>query len=330
MGERGILDLIISRLPGLSLREKSVLCGSFAAQNDLLGAAKEDIEKIIGRRISGKWNMQQAGELAQKDAGTARLRGINWVSRYDDLYPPLLKEIYDPPPVLFFKGNLPDPSRPLAAIVGTRKPSPAAMQQAFVLARDLARGGISVVSGLALGIDAMAHRGNIEGGIATFAVLGSSVDEVYPAANRQLAGRVLDCGGALISEYPPGTSPRKWTFPARNRIISGISRGTLIIEAPQKSGALITAGFALEHNRDVWVASEGVADGAPARIDRRGTQRLAEEGAQVVYSACGILKTWGMETAVLEKAGFHAEPETSRDAVLSKASSLAGSLGIKL
>jgi DNA processing protein len=203
-----------------------------------------------------------------------------------------LREIYDPPAVLFYRGSLPNPEKPLAAVVGTRRPSPQAAAQAFDISRDLGLKGISVVSGLALGIDAMAHRGNLEGGACTFAILGSGADEVYPRANRVLARRILETGGGLISEYPPGTGPFKWNFPARNRIISGIARGVLIVEAPESSGALITARFAEEQNRDLWVASAGIA---VSPYDRRGAMKLADNGSGIISCARDILKEWNME-----------------------------------
>jgi DNA processing protein len=203
----------------------------------------------------------------------------------------LLRESWDPPALLFFLGRLPDSEKPLAAVVGTRRPSGPAAAQAYQIGRDLALGGVPVVSGLALGIDAMAHRGNLEGGAPTIAVLGSGLDFVYPASNRSLARRILGNGGLLLSEYPPGTGPFKWNFPARNRIIAGLSRGVVIVEAPEKSGALITFRFALEQNRDVWIASAGAA--SPLG---KGTARLAEDGARVIGSGRDILEEWGMES----------------------------------
>lgn len=296
MDERGLLDLIIVRLPGLSALEKIRLYDVPGGESGLVHMTKPDLERIIGRSLKEFWNIDRILALAERDAKTAALRGINWVSWTSGAYPPLLREIYDPPPVLFFRGRLPNPERPLAAIVGTRRPSPEATTQAYDIARDLGRRGVSVVSGLALGIDAMAHRGNLEGGSPTFAVLGSGADEVYPAGNRTLAKRILETGGALLSEYPPGMGPRKWNFPARNRIISGLSRGVLVIEAPERSGALITAHFALDHGRELWVASIGAAAApAPAGYDRRGTEKLVGEGAQVIQSAGEILGEWNLE-----------------------------------
>jgi DNA processing protein len=182
----------------------------------------------------------------------------------------------------------------MAAMVGTRRPRGAALRAAFEIGRDLGRLGVSVVSGLALGIDAASHRGNLEGGAGTYAVLGSGADEIYPASNRPLARRILETGGGILSEYPPGTAPRKWHFPARNRIISALARGTLIVEAPAKSGALITARFALEQGRDLWVAAAGLAS--------EGAARLAEDGAGIVYSAADIARDWGLEPAAEDRA----------------------------
>jgi DNA processing protein len=165
--------------------------------------------------------------------------------------------------------------------------------QAFEMGRDFARAGVPVVSGLALGIDAFSHRGNLEGGGATVAVLGSGLDMVYPASNRGLARRILEQGGALLSEYPPGTRPAKWNFPARNRIIACLARAVVIVEAPEKSGALITADFALQMGRDLFVASAGTAS-----VKGGGTRSLAEDGAKVVSGAGSILRDWGLEAAV--------------------------------
>jgi DNA processing protein len=327
MAERGLLDLIISCLPDLSYREKITLCESLGDESDLLQSSRSGIEALIGRALNAQ-DVDSSRRAAEQAAGKARSRGINMVAWQSPLYPPLLREIYDPPVLLFFRGKLPDPQSPLVAVVGTRKPSPASSAQAFDIARGLGWGGISVVSGLAIGIDACAHRGNMEGGSPTVAVLGSGVDEVYPSSNRVLARRILETGGALISEYPPGMGPRKWTFPARNRIISGLSRGVLIVEAPQKSGALITAGFALDQNRDLWTASSGVEQ-IPSEqrkqekrfgfFDKRGTSKLAEDGAVIINTASDILEAWNIQV-----------PEPLPDGGPALAASLAASLGIKL
>ena len=288
MDQIGLLDIMISRLPGLSFQERILLCETFSGESDFVRTSKTDIELIIQRGLVDYWDINIIRALAEKDEKTARLRGINTVCWNSPAYPPLLREIYDPPPLLYFRGTLPNPEVPLVAIVGTRKPGPGAAAQTYSIAKGLGCGGLSVVSGLAIGIDAMAHRGNIDGGASTIAVLGSGADEIYPSSNRPLARRVLETGGTLLTEYPPGTGPRKWNFPARNRIISGLSRGVLIAEAPQKSGALITARFALEQGRELWVTSAGIAS--------EGIKKLAGEGAPVINSAADIFKAWNMET----------------------------------
>lgn len=297
MDDRGLLDLVIRRIPGLSPGDRLRLCRQFNREGELSALSRRDLEEVLGRSLSGPlWNMEGVQAQAERDAALARMRGIGYVSYTSPLYPPLLREILDPPALLFFRGVLPDPERPLAAVVGTRKPSGAAMAQAYDIARDLGRGGLAVVSGLALGIDALAHRGNLDGGAPTAAVLGSGLDKIYPASNRMLARRILEEGGVLFSEYPPGTGPMKWHFPARNRIISGLARWTIVVEAPARSGALITGHFALEQGRDLWVASSGIGSQRGA-----GTRKFAEDGAGILTGASEILEEWMTGT---EAPGF--------------------------
>jgi len=212
--------------------------------------------------------------------------------------PPLLTAIADPPPELYYLGRLPDPDRPAVAIVGTRRPTPAALAQAYNLGRGFARAGVAVVSGLALGIDAMAHRGCVDAGGVTVAVLGSGIDNIVPVANRKLARRILELGGAVISEFPAGARIYKSNFPRRNRIISGFARGTIIVEAPEKSGALHTARFALEQGRDLWAGKAGV-DSAKGE----GLRKLVEDGCGVVGAASEILKEWKIQTEVRDYGG---------------------------
>lgn len=289
---RGLLDLMISLLTGISPREKIIMLNSFCHEEELYLETNSYIEEILNRRIDENWDMLEFRNKADRIDTICRMRSIKWVSWTSACYPPLLREIYDPPAVLYYKGELPNPEKPLLGMVGTRKPSPEASAQAFKLAYGAGLGGISVISGLALGIDAMSHRGNLAGTAKGYAVLGSGLDEIYPSSNRSLAKLILDSGGALISEYPPGTRPAKWNFPARNRIISALSRGVLIVEAPQKSGALITANFALEHGKDLWAASAGVQESA--LYDRSGTIKLAQDGAEIIYSSQDIFDKWNI------------------------------------
>ena len=316
MDNRGLLDLMISLLPassrtkpggasnaggiaaGIKLTEKIKLINAFEREEDLFLQSKNDIEKIINRRLNTFWDASDIQDRAGRIDTVCKMRGIKWVSWASPEYPPLLREIYDPPSVIYYRGNLPNPNKPLLGMVGTRKPSQAASEQAYKIAGNIGRAGVSVISGLALGIDAMSHRGNLISSAAGYAVLGCGIDEIYPSSNRPLAKRILDSGGALISEYPPGVRPCKWTFPARNRIISALSRSVIIVEAPKKSGALITASFALEHGKDLWVASCGVQEGA---FDRSGTIKLADDGAEIIYSAIDVLEKWNYEIENVKK-----------------------------
>ncbi|MDR2596202.1 MAG: DNA-processing protein DprA [Treponema sp.] len=294
MNERGLLDLIISLMPGLAAKEKIRILNLFKCEEDILILSKEHIEEMLKRKINKNWDINDIRDKADRIDTICKIRSIKWVSYINVSYPPLLREIYDPPTVIFYKGILPDPEKPLLGMAGTRKPSPEGSAQAYKLAFESGKAGISVISGLALGIDSMAHRGNLASGVPGYAVLGSGVDEIFPSINRHLARQIIDSKGALISEYPPGVRPSKWSFPARNRIISALSRSVLIVEAPLKSGALITADFAHEHGKDLWTSSSGVKQGI---YDKRGTIKLAQDGAEIIYSGNDILKKWNMKVS---------------------------------
>jgi DNA processing protein len=289
MAERGLLDLAINRIPALMSREKLILCEKFDREEDFYLLSREDVGHIINRPLNRPWTMDALRSQAEKDAVLARKRGIGYVVHGDGAYPPLLREIYDPPALLFYRGALPDSERPMAAVVGTRHPTGAAAAQTYEIGRQFGRAGLPVVSGLALGIDALAHRGNIEGGAPTVAVLGCGLDRVYPVSNRDLARRIIEAGGVLLSEYAPGTEPFRWNFPARNRIIAGLARGVLVMEAPAHSGALITAQFALDLGRDLMVASSGVQSPLGA-----GIRKLVDEGARILGSAAEMFDEWGV------------------------------------
>jgi DNA processing protein len=193
-------------------------------------------------------------------------------------YPPLLEEIYDPPLILYARGNLDALKKPSVAIVGTRKPTIYGLQMAQGLGADLGYRGISVISGLARGIDAAAHRGCIEANGMTIAVLGCGIDIVYPREHRQLTQKVLQ-KGLLLTEFTPGTSPAPQNFPVRNRIISGLALGTVIVEASEYSGSLITARLAMEQNREIY--------GVPGNLTSPqsfGPNYLIKQGAKLTQT----------------------------------------------
>jgi DNA processing protein len=212
-----------------------------------------------------------------------RRMGAIAISRRDERYPPRLAEIYDPPPVLYVQGELDSPEAPAVAIVGTRGATSYGKMAAEQLARGLAGAGVTVVSGLALGVDAAAHRGALEAGGRTIAVLGNGLDRVYPSTHAQLARQIAG-QGALVTEFPLGTKPDATNFPRRNRIISGLSSGTLVVEAGERSGALITAAFAADQGRDVLAVPGSIF--SPAS---RGTNSLIRDGATPVTSAEDVL-----------------------------------------
>ncbi len=226
----------------------------------------------------------------------ATLNEIKTINIADKNYPKLLKEIKDPPEVLYFRGEiLPDEN--CFAIVGTRMCSAYGKQAALEIAGDLAEVGLTIVSGLAPGIDTFAHLATVERNKRTIAVLGTGINEesIYPKENLKLAKRILEIGGCLISEYPPGTSGSKFTFPQRNRIISGLSLGTLVIEAKQKSGALITAGLAKKQNRPIFAVP-----GPIHSSNSKGPHYLIKNGAKLVENANDILNNLNLNLLVYE------------------------------
>lgn len=205
-------------------------------------------------------------------------------------YPPLLREINAPPKTLYVRGTLPNPDLPAVAIVGTRKATKQGLSLAEETAKELARAGIVVVSGLAMGIDTAAHKGALAAKGPTIAVLGNGIDTVYPAQNERLAKKIVESGGAIISEYKPGEPSYKGNFIERNRVIAGLSLGVLVIEAPARSGAQTTARFAGEYGRDVFVFP------GPARDKHyAGSHALIRDGATLATSASDVLADLDIE-----------------------------------
>ncbi|MFH1598501.1 MAG: DNA-processing protein DprA [Patescibacteria group bacterium] len=214
---------------------------------------------------------------------------VEIVTFLEDSYPPLLKEIHSPPVVLYVKGNTDLKNKYNLAIVGTRKNSAYSQRILEQLLADLTQYFV-IVSGLALGVDAIAHQQALYHNGKTVAVLGCGLDQIYPRSNYNLAEEILDKDGSLISEYPLGTEPFKQHFPARNRLISGMSLGTLVVEAPLRSGALITAAFSLEQNREVFAVP-----GSVFSPKSQGTNQLIQMGAKCVLSAHNILETYNLD-----------------------------------
>lgn len=223
-------------------------------------------------------------------------RGLRFLPRSDPGFPPLLRAIHDPPVGLFLRGgaDAAELARPAVAIVGARACSPYGRSVARSLARELAAAGLLVVSGLARGIDGAAHRGALEGGGRTVGVLGCGIDRDYPASHRELA-REIAAAGLIVSEYAPGVEPTPWRFPARNRIIAGLAAATIVVEARERSGALITADFALEEGREVFTVPGEITSGLS-----KGTNALLRIGATPLTSAEDVMETFGLESPAHE------------------------------
>jgi DNA processing protein len=242
----------------------------------------------------------------------SRLRGagVRWIGRSEPEFPPLLHAIHDPPAGLFVRGGS-DPAllrRATVAVVGARSCSPYGAQVARMLGRELAGAGLAVVSGLARGVDGEAHRGALDAGGATVAVLGCGIDRDYPAAHRELATRIRATGLA-VSEYAPGVEPAPWRFPARNRIIAGLSAATVVVEARERSGALITADLALEEGREVFAVPGEITSALSA-----GTNDLLKLGASPLTTPADVLDLFGLTSAEAEPV----ELGSSADAVLAR------------
>jgi DNA processing protein len=216
--------------------------------------------------------------------------GVKLVYKNAENYPSLLGEIQNPPLGIYFLGNLPEESRPRIAVVGTRKATLEGRMMAREIAKKLSEKGIVIVSGLAMGIDTAAHEGALLGNCPTVAVLARGLDEIYPRQNENLAKKIIEAGGAIISEYPPGTQAFPSRFLERNRIVSGLSMASIIIEAPEESGSLVTARLAAEQGREVMVFP-----GPAKHPNYQGSHKLIRDGARLVSSVEDILEDLGME-----------------------------------
>ncbi len=231
---------------------------------------------------------------------------IRTLTKKDSEFPPILKEIKGAPEKIFVRGKMPDPESKLIAIVGTRKAMEEGLETASNIGRGLAEAGVGVISGLALGIDAAAHRGCLTGGGRTWGVLARGLDKIYPASHESLAKEMITAGGGLISEYPPGTEAFPNQFLERNRIVSALTSAVVVVECPIPSGALTTAKHAAEQGKEVFVVP-----GSIYNQNYRGSHMLLREGARLVTSAKEILEDlgWKIEKKEMEKGKENPETE---------------------
>ena len=278
----------LSELAGLNNVSKLLLLQHFGSPEEIYYAGAEEYAQVEGlKKEQGELLHQKSLQRAEDILQNCAKDNIFLITLDDALYPNRLKNIYDPPILLYGKGNMPlfDEEVPLT-IVGTRSCTPYGVQCAETLSYDLARQGAIVVSGMAKGVDSAALKGCLRAGGFPCAVFGCGVDVVYPAENRRLYEDILAVGVAL-SEYPPQTDPEPWRFPQRNRIMSGLSVGTIVAEAPERSGALITARDALEQGRDVFAVPGPI--NAPGSA---GCLQLIREGAVLTRHAWDVLEEY--------------------------------------
>ncbi len=291
--------MILNMIPGMGSMRAKRLLNRFGSFEKILSASKEELEKVEG--IGSEFAARIAGWKEtvdiQKELELAKKYGAAVLTLGDEKYPPRLREIYDPPVVLYVRGEIIPGDERAIAIVGTRRPSFYGRMITEDLSKKLAMRGFTIVSGLARGIDSAAHRGALAVKGRTIAVLGCGIDKVYPPENARLMKEVMS-SGAVVSEFPFGTKPDRGNFPRRNRIISGLSLGVIVVEAAKRSGSLITASCALEQGREVFAV--------PGKVDSPtsyGTHSLIKEGAKLVQDVDDIIEELGiqMEDAPCEK-----------------------------
>jgi DNA processing protein len=277
----------LSLVPGLGGQRLRALLSTFGLPTEVLKATRSQLSRVVPEALA-------AGILERSSASEVE-KALRWAAQpehkvltlADTDYPKQLLEIADPPALLYVAGNAKLLSSPALAVVGSRNATPQGLNNAQSFARAFSEAGLVIVSGLAIGVDSAAHRGGLEGRGSTIAVLGTGIDIVYPRRNEALAGEIL-LRGALVSEFPLGTPPSAGNFPRRNRLISGLARGCLVVEAALDSGSLITARLAAEQGREVLAIPGSIH--SPLS---RGCHALIKQGAKLVESAQDVLEELG-------------------------------------
>ncbi len=278
--------LALNLIPGVGSIIFKRLLDRFNTPEAVFSAPIKELLKIegLGEKIANEIKKGPDQKKIEKELKIIRELGIKIIKIKDDYYPNRLKDIYDPPPLLFVRGEIKKEDELAVAIVGSRKTSPYGREVTEKLSSELAKNGVTIISGMARGIDTVAHKGAISVGGRTIAVLGCGVDVIYPPENHNLFYQIIE-HGAVVSEFPLGSLPEGGHFPRRNRIISGLSIGVVVVQASSESGSLITARFALEQGREVFAVPGNIgAEGS------RGTNKLIKEGAKLVESSEDILE----------------------------------------
>lgn len=277
--------IALNAIPNLSPDKFTLLLDHFPSPEAIWEASPEQLKRVPGFERSVETFVHHRGKLdAEHELAEIERLGLNVLTLADAAYPEALRAIAHPPPVLMSKGSLVEKDRVAIAIVGTRKPSDYGRMIAEKFAKELGERGFTVVSGMALGIDTAAHQGALTNGARTLAVLGGGLGYIYPQQNVPLVEEIA-ASGAVLTEFSPGTKPDRWTFPQRNRIISGLTRGTIVVEAGARSGALITAKCATQQGREVFAVP-----GSITNAKSRGAHRLIQKGAKLVVDVDDILE----------------------------------------
>ena len=287
----------LSLVPGLGGQSLRRLLTAFGLPQQVLAAGRGALARIVSTEIAGRILSDVDAPAVAAALEWAAAEGHAMLTLADGDYPQPLLETADPPPLLYLRGRRELLARPGLAVVGSRSATPQGTSNAERFARAFSDAGLTIVSGLALGIDAAAHRGGLEGRGSTIAVLGTGADILYPQRNRALGERIAR-EGLIVSEFPLGTPPHGGNFPRRNRVISGLTRGCLVVEAALASGSLITARFAAEQGREVFAIP-----GSIHSPHSKGCHALIKQGAKLVESAQDLLQELGIK-------GFAAPPAT--------------------
>lgn len=277
----------LSLVPGVGPGRLRALLAHFELPSAVFDTSRSALEKVdgVGPQTAEAILTFDDEAAVDREIDRAETLGAELISPWDARFPDQLQEIYDPPAYLWMRGTLPDALAPMITIVGTRSCTDYGRAQAHHFASELARRGFTIVSGLAYGIDGAAHKGALDVGGRTVAVLGSGVGHIYPSKHKSLATRIVE-NGALLSEYPVDAEPEAPNFPERNRILSGLALGTLVVESFSEGGALITARLALEQNREVFAVP-----GAITKDSSRGANRLIQRGhAKLVMEVEDLLE----------------------------------------
>lgn len=309
-----------NKIAGVGPKKLKLLLNHFSTFEDAWQAGLEELKKSqIGEKISETIIRERKNISPNAEWEKLKKENIRMVTFLDKTYPNLLKEIFNPPFVLYIKGGFDFNLYPAVAIVGSRKFTDYGKQVAATFAKDLVSAGITVISGMAFGIDSFAHHSALDAGGKTVAVLGNSLDDknIYPASHLGLSKEIIR-QGALVSEYPLETMAGKLTFPARNRIIAGLSLGVIVVEAQEKSGALITAQAALEYNREIFSVPGSVFSPFSA-----GTHNLLRSGAKIVTGIKDVLEELNLEKNFpsVSKIISHSDASPEEETVLSVLSS---------